>query len=77
MKQDTLFKHKEFVVTYEETMANAKECWKLLEPPKKLEKALDNIHIKNMCGFYHKPRHLKEHCHWNPKNPNNKLKDKK
>jgi hypothetical protein len=26
MKQDTLFKHKEFVVTYEETMANAKEC---------------------------------------------------
>jgi hypothetical protein len=30
-----------------------------------------------MCGSCHKPTHLKEHCHWNPKNPNNKLKDKK
>jgi hypothetical protein len=30
-----------------------------------------------MCGFYHKPRHLKEHCPWNLNNPNNKLKDKK
>jgi hypothetical protein len=30
-----------------------------------------------MCGFYHKPRHLKECCHWNLENLNNKLKDKK
>jgi hypothetical protein len=30
-----------------------------------------------MYGFCHKPRHLKEHCHWNPNNLNNKLKDKK
>jgi hypothetical protein len=30
-----------------------------------------------MCGFYHKPRHLKECCDWILENPNNKLKDKK
>jgi hypothetical protein len=30
-----------------------------------------------MCNFYHKLGHLQECCHWNPKNPNNKLKDKK
>jgi hypothetical protein len=29
------------------------------------------------CGQCNKPRHSKEHCHWNPNNPNNKLKDKK
>jgi hypothetical protein len=49
----------------------------LLKPPKKLEKTLDNIWIEKMCGFYHKPRHLKERWHWNPENPNKKLKDKK
>jgi hypothetical protein len=38
MKQDTLFKHKEFVVTYEELMENAEEYWKLLNPLKKLKK---------------------------------------
>jgi hypothetical protein len=43
IKQNTLFKHKEFAVTYEETMADVKEYQKLLELPKKLEKALDNI----------------------------------
>jgi hypothetical protein len=31
IKQNTLFKHKEFVITYEATMADAKEYQKLLE----------------------------------------------
>jgi hypothetical protein len=30
-----------------------------------------------MCDFCHKPGHLKDHYHWNPKNPNKKIKDKK
>jgi hypothetical protein len=30
-----------------------------------------------MCDFCHKPRHLKELYHWNPNNPNNKLKERK
>jgi len=77
MKQDTLFDHKESVITCEKTMANGKEYWKLLEPSKKLKKALNNIWIEKMCGFYHKPGHLKENYHWNLENPNNKLKDKK
>ncbi len=76
MKQDTLFEHKESVITCEETMADGEEYWKLLEPLKKLKKTLDNIQIEKMCGFYHKPRHLKERYHWNLENPNNKLKDK-
>ncbi len=77
MKRDTLFEHKEFAVTCEEIMADGEEYRKLLEPPKKLKKALDNIWIENMCDFYHKLGHLKERCHWNPENPKNKLKDKK
>ncbi len=76
MKRDTLFEHKEFVVTYEKIMVDVKEYKKLLEPWKKLEKTQDKIEIKKMCGFCHKSRHLKEQCHWNPKNPNNKLKKK-
>jgi hypothetical protein len=31
IKWNTLFKHKEFAITYEETMANAKEYQKLLD----------------------------------------------
>ncbi len=77
MKQDTLFEHKEYVITCEETMVDGEEYQKLLEPSKKLKKALDNIQIEKMCGFYHKPGHLKELCHWNLENLNNKLKDKK
>jgi hypothetical protein len=34
----------------------------MLEPPKKLEKTPENKWIEKMCGFYHKPRHLKECC---------------
>jgi hypothetical protein len=37
MKKDTLFKHKEFTVTCIESMGDANEYWKLLEPIK-LEK---------------------------------------
>jgi hypothetical protein len=59
MKQDTLFEHKESTITCEETKTDTKEYQKLLEPLKKLEKTLDNTRIKNMCGFYNKPMHLK------------------
>ncbi len=38
MKKNTLFKHKEIVVTYEENMKNANEYQKLLEPSTKQEK---------------------------------------
>jgi len=48
---------------------------KLLKSLKKPKKAPKNTMIEKMCDFYHKPWHLKECCHWNPKNPNNKLKD--
>jgi hypothetical protein len=44
---------------------------------KKPEKTPNNIRIEKMCGFCHKPRHLKECCHWNLENLNKKLKDKK
>ncbi len=29
-----------------------------------------------ICDECNKPGHSKEHCHWNPNNLNNKLKDK-
>jgi hypothetical protein len=77
MKQNTIFKHKESMVTCEEIMANVKEYQKLLEPLKILEKAPDNTQIEKMYNFCHKLGHIIECCHWNPKNPNNKLKDKK
>jgi hypothetical protein len=38
MKKDTLFEHKEVGVTCEESMGNANEYQKLLEPPTKHEK---------------------------------------
>jgi hypothetical protein len=77
MKQNTLFKHKESIIAYEGTMENVDEYRKLLEPSKKLEKTPNNIQIEKMCDFCHKPGHLKEHCHWNPKTLNNKLNNKK
>jgi len=58
-------------------MVDAEEYQKLLKALQKPKKALDNTRIEKMCSFYHKPWHLKECCHWNVKNPNNKLKDKK
>jgi hypothetical protein len=35
MKWDTLFEHKEVAVICEESMGDANEYWKLLEPPTK------------------------------------------
>jgi hypothetical protein len=77
MKRNTLFEHKESAITCEKTMENVEEYLKLLEPMKKLEKTPNNTLIENICNFWHKPRHLEECCHWNPKNPHNKLKGKK
>jgi hypothetical protein len=68
MKRNTLFKHKEFAITYEEPMENVAEYQKLLEPSKKLEKTSDNTWIKKMCDFCHKPGHLKECYCWNLEN---------
>jgi hypothetical protein len=63
MKWNTLFEFKESTVTYEETMVDVKEYQKLLEPPKKPEKAPYNIQNERMCSFHHKLRQMKEHCH--------------
>jgi hypothetical protein len=76
MKQETLFEHKKSTVTYEEIMVDVEKYQNLLEPPKKPKKTPDDARIKEMYNFYHKLGHLKG-CHWNPKNPNNKLKEKK
>ncbi len=43
MKRDTLFKHKESTITYEETMVDVEEYQKLLETLKKQKKTLENI----------------------------------
>jgi hypothetical protein len=40
--RNTLFEHKESMITYEKTMADAKEYQKLLEPPKKPKKTPNN-----------------------------------
>ncbi len=37
MKWDTLFKHREFVITYEEIMADVEEYQKLLNSPTRLK----------------------------------------
>jgi hypothetical protein len=58
-------------------MANVEEYQKLLDSPTKLEKTQGNTWNEKMSVFCYNPRHLKECCHWNSKNPNNKLKDKK
>jgi hypothetical protein len=63
MKQNNLFKHKESIVTYQETMADAKKYQKLLEPLKKPKRAPNNTRIERMCDFCHKPKHLKELYH--------------
>jgi hypothetical protein len=75
MKKDTLFEHKEDAVTYEESMGNANEYQKLLEPPTKQEKASEGRQMYVIYDECNKQRHSKEHCHWNQDNLNNKLKD--
>jgi hypothetical protein len=77
MKKDTLFKHKEVIVTCEENIKNANEYQKLFKPPIKQEKASKGKRIHVIYGQCNKSKHSKELCHWNPNNPNNKLKDKK
>jgi hypothetical protein len=68
MKRDTLFKHKEVAITYEENMGDANEYQKLLEPPTKQKKANEGKKtyvIYNQCN---KPKHFDEGCHQNPNN---------
>ncbi len=77
MKKDTRCKHKEVKITCEESMGDANEYWKLLEPLTKHEKTNEGRKIDVICGQCNKLGHSKEHCHWNPNNLNNKLKDKK
>jgi hypothetical protein len=48
-----------------------------LEPPTKQEKVKEGRIIGVIYGQCNKSRHSKERCHWNPDNPNKKLKDKK
>ncbi len=53
MKRDTLFEHKEAIVTYEENMGDANEYRKLLEPPTKHKKANEGRRtnlIYNQCN---------------------------
>jgi hypothetical protein len=56
-------------------MGDANEYRKLLEPPPKLKKIIDSKKSELGCGYCKKLGHTKERCHWNPKNPNNRLKE--
>lgn len=60
MKQDTLFEHKESIIACEETMVDAQEYQKLLEPLKKQKTTLKTLWIERMCDFCYKPWYLKE-----------------
>jgi len=77
MKKDTLFKHKEVIITCEEIIRNANEYHKLFKPPTKQKKTSKGKRIDVIYGQCNKSKHSKELCHWNPNNPNKKLKDKK
>jgi hypothetical protein len=57
-------------------MGDANEHQKLMEPPTKQEKVNEGRIIGMIYGQCNKLRHFKEHCHWNPDNPNNKLRKK-
>jgi len=76
MKPNSLFEHKEVVVTCEENMGDPTECQKLLEPLK-LDRNNDRKHINLVCSQCKKHGHNKEHYHWNLENPNNWLNEKK
>jgi hypothetical protein len=58
-------------------MGNANEYRKLLKPPTKQEKVNEGRWINVIYNQCNKSGHSKEHCHRNPNNLNNKLKDKK
>jgi hypothetical protein len=72
MKPNSLFEHKEAIVTCEENMGDPMEYQKFLEPPKP-EKNNDGKRTNLVYSQCKKHGHNKEHCHWNPKNPNNWL----
>jgi hypothetical protein len=72
--KDTLFERKEATITCEESMGDANEYRKLLEPLTKQEKTNEGRKTYAIYGQCNKLGHSKEHYHWNP---NNKLKDKK
>ncbi len=76
MKHTSMFKHKEVVVTCEENMGDPTKYQKLLEPPE-LNMNNDGKHTNLVCSQCKKQGHSKEHCHWNSKNPNNQLNEKK
>jgi hypothetical protein len=63
MKRDTFFEHKEVVITREESMGDANEYQKLLEPPTKQKKASKGRRTNVIYNQCNKPRHSKEHCH--------------
>lgn len=63
MKQDTLFFHKKVVVTCKESMGDANEYQKLLEPPPKLEKNGDSMKSELVCDQCQKSSHTKKLCH--------------
>jgi hypothetical protein len=44
-------------------MVDVEKYCKLLKSLRKLGKTPNNTWIKKMCGFGHKPRHLKEYRH--------------
>jgi len=77
MKKDTLFEHKKVATTCEESMADANEYQKMLEPLTKHEKVSKGKQIDAICAQCNKQAHSKERSHWNPNNPKNKLKDRK
>ncbi len=62
MKPNSLFEHKEAIVTCEENIGNPMEYQKLLEPPK-LDRNNDGKHIDLVCSQCKKHGHNKEHCH--------------
>ncbi len=70
MKRDTLLKHKEAIVTCEESIRNANEYPKFFKPPIKQEMTSKGQRIDMIYGQCNKLRHSKECCHWNPNNPN-------
>jgi hypothetical protein len=58
-------------------MSDTNEYEKLLEPPSTLEKIANSKNNELIWGQCKKLGHTKECYHWNPKNSNNLLKEKK
>ncbi len=56
MKNDTLFHHKEVIITCEESMGDVNDYPKLLEPRAKFEKSTKSKRANVICNHYHKPK---------------------